>query len=100
MMRWARQHRWAGLSQGDILRMRNGHGHSIRMVNETAGGTISWSWHPLFAARKANLLRGRPGFGLTINFPNDGGNTNSSSARARLKLKKPLYRASVDPEYR
>src|SRR5215213_4131945 len=37
-----------------------GHGHSIRIVNETAGGTISWSWHPLFAPRKANLLRERP----------------------------------------
>jgi len=41
-----------------------GHGHSIRIVNEISGGTISWSWHPLFAPRKANLLRDRPSFGL------------------------------------
>jgi hypothetical protein len=77
-----------------------GHAHSIRMVNEAAGGTIGWSWHPLFAPRRANLVRDRPSFRFTINFPNDNGQTNSSSAQVRLNLKKPLYRASADPEHR
>jgi hypothetical protein len=31
------------------------------MVNEAAGGTIEWSWHPLFAP-PGELLRTRPGF--------------------------------------
>jgi hypothetical protein len=34
-----------------------GHGHAIRMVNETAGGRIRCSWHPLLAATQAKLLR-------------------------------------------
>jgi hypothetical protein len=55
-----------------------------------AGGTIGWSWQPLFAPRLANLLRTRPDFRLTINSPNDDGTTNSSSARARLKPLKTL----------
>jgi hypothetical protein len=29
-----------------------GHAHPIRLVNETAGGTIGWSWHPLLAPRR------------------------------------------------
>jgi hypothetical protein len=33
-----------------------GHAHPIRLVNETAGGTIGWSWHPLLAPRRRTFF--------------------------------------------
>jgi hypothetical protein len=65
-----------------------GHGHAIRMVDETAGGRIGCSRHPLLAPRRRSFAQ--PDFRLTINSPNDDGTTNSSSVRARLKPLKTL----------
>jgi hypothetical protein len=107
MMRWVRQCRRAGLSQGGVARMRKGaqtngaqnagartsvggHGHAIRMVNETAGGQDWLLLAFVIGATQAKLLRARPDLRLTINYPNNEGTTNSSSVRARLKPLKTL----------